>query len=120
MNLIASFLVQFTHSVDRITQYIEQTTPYLVSNGYTNGSPRGNYFHTTPDAIGGIQGNGTYGIFANVLLTFNDQLAAIFFFYFKGVINVGDLTARLFKAHVDHRTDDLYDFAFILSHGFGI
>ena len=107
-----------TDAVDVLADYVEYTATDLLPGGHSNGLTGGDDFLTAGKAVSRVHGDGTNGVFPNVLLGFHDDFLAIGAHYHQGIVNLGKHSA--FKVHVDNGTDDLGNFSFQSGHNEGI
>src|SRR5690606_18518947 len=90
--------------VDRVTQYVHDTTQGFFTYWYGNRSLGIGYFQTTTQTFGTAHRDGTYNAVTKLLLHFECNFAA---FDGQCIINTRYIFPR--ELYVDNCTDNLYD-----------
>ena len=109
-------VVHFRQTIDGATYYIKDAPIDIFSNRHLDGRSLSDYFLASCEAIGGVHGDGTNGVFTNVLLYFHDYFLPVFAGDLKGLINLWKLIIRGIETDVHYWTDDLGNLALYLSH----
>ncbi len=100
--------------VDSLAHHIEQTAFDLVAGRNGNRTFEIDHRHTAAQAVGTLHGHAAHGIFADMLLHFEDGFTAFGTVDLKSGIDGRYDVA--FEAHIHHRTYHLGYFACIVAH----
>jgi len=111
VNRICPFAVEVFHTVDRVTDYIHQSSFNLFANRHCDRASGRMHLHTSLKSVGAIHCYGTNRIFTDVLLNFYNQYFAVWPFYLQCVMDTWQhhFRIRTFKVHIDHRANHLRD-----------
>ena len=111
VNGIRTVAVESFHTVDRITDYVHQSSFNLFAYRHSDRASGGIHFHASLKSVGTIHRYGTHRIFADMLLNFYNQYFAVWPLYLQCVVDAWQhqFRIRTFKVHIDHRADHLRD-----------
>ena len=111
MNGICTFAVESFHTVDRITDYVHQSSFNLFANRHRDRASGGIHFHASLKSVSTVHRYGTHRIFADMLLNFYNQYFAVWPLYLQCVVDAWQhqFCIRTLKVHIDHRADHLRD-----------
>ena len=118
MDSLGVFAAEVGEVVDGVTDNVHQTAFDLVAGRDRDGLAEVDHRHTAAQAVGAFHSDTADGVFADVLLHFEDEFGAVFAGDFEGGVDWGQSVALAFKGHVDHRADYLCNFANIFAHCF--
>ena len=105
VNAASSFERTVGDAVDGFAHHVEETTLDAFSGRHGDACSCGLHSHATAQPFGRFHRNGTHGVFTDVLLGFEDQLAS-FTLHHECVENFGK-GGSLGKANVNDWADDL-------------
>ena len=111
VDAIAFLVCGVGHTVDGLTNHVEEATVDVLAHRHRDGTSEHLYHGAALQTVGAVHSNGAHGVFANVLLAFQNNFSAIGTYHLEGVVDVGKADA-VFKSHVDDCADDLGDFSF--------
>ena len=99
--------------IDGLSQDVEHPAQYALAHGNGDGRSGGRDLHAPAQALAGREHDAAHGISPHMLghfhhLAFSSQL------YLQGFLELRERAVR--KGHIHHRSHDLYDGSFVLTH----
>ena len=110
MNGITIFVAHFSDTINRFSNYVEQTTFDLGTGWHLDGLAGIHNGHAPKKAFGSVHCNGADRVLAQMLLAFQDHSLTTGADNVKGVEQFWERVAA-FEGHIDDRADNLGDFA---------
>ena len=106
------FAVKVADAVDGVARHVEQASLDLVADRDGDGLAQEVDFHATHEAVGGVHGDGTHRVLADVLLALEHHAPAVGADYLKGVVDLREVGIAVLEVDVDHGADNLCDSSF--------
>ena len=116
MNWIAFLVRNRAEVIDRVADHVHDAAERAFTNRHRDRSARVGRFHPAHHAVGGQHRHRAHAAFAQVLLHFGDYIDRIGNVKTvgsnpQGLVNWGQILFG--KFHVNHRSDDLHDAAYL-------
>ena len=111
MNRLIFYVSRSRFLINRLTEYIKDSSKCILANRYRDWGTCCHCIHTANQTICRSHGNTSYDVITQMLCDFHNQLAAVFSGNFDGFIDFRQVTFRIF--YVQNRTDNLSDFSYI-------
>ena len=105
--------LHWTLLINRVTGHIKNSAHYSFTYGHADGITLINELHSTLEPLGGTHRHGAHPVVTQMLLHLKGQLggfASHLKLNGKRVVNAGQVVCKL---RVYHRSDNLYNFAFV-------
>ena len=106
-----AFALQLAEAVDGLAGDIHHAAADLGADGHGDRRAEADSLQAAFQAVGGVHGDAADGVFADVLLDFDDEFTAVGALDAQGVVDAGEVFLLLLafevKVYVHHRTDNL-------------
>ncbi|GFI53389.1 hypothetical protein IMSAGC021_01706 [Muribaculaceae bacterium] len=110
------FALQFGKTVDGIADHVKESAFHLLAGRNGDGTFEVVDTHSAAKTVGTLHSHTAHGVFADMLLNFENELSSLRTCYLESRVDRGDEIVFTIENHVDHRTDYLGDLAEFFTH----